>query len=55
MTDKELWRQMENLANKKSSLDRETKFMLLLKKAYDKDLKLIMACISDPMMPGMAR
>lgn len=30
-------------------------FMLLLKKAYDKDMKLIMSCAYDPMMPGMAR
>ena len=37
MTDKELWRQMEELANEKRSLERDMKFMLLLKKAYDKD------------------
>lgn len=55
MTDKELWRQMENLANEEKSLEREMKFMFLLKKAYDKDMKLIMACMYDPMMPGMAR
>lgn len=55
MTDKELWRQMENLANEEVSLEREMKFMLLLKKAYDKDMKLIMACMYDSIMPGMAR
>lgn len=55
MTDKELWRQMENLANEEEALEREMKFMFLLKRAYDKDMKLIMACMYDPMMPGMAR
>lgn len=28
--------------------------MYLLKKAYDKDMKLIMACVHDPMKPGKA-
>ncbi len=55
MTDKELWRQMENLSNEEPSIEREMRFMHLLKKAYDKDMKLIMACVYDPMMPGLAR
>lgn len=55
MTDKELWRQMDNLSNEETSLERDMQFMLLLKKAYDKDMKLIMACIDDPVMPGMTR
>ncbi len=55
MTDKELWRQMENLAKEEKSLERDMKFMLLLKKAYDKDMNLIIACINDPIMPGMGR
>ena len=55
MTDKELWRQMEQLASEEQSLERDMAFMLLLKKAYDKDMKLIMSCAYDPMMPGKAR
>jgi len=55
MTDKELWRQMENIASKEQSLERDTAFMLLLKTAYDKDMKLIMSCVYDKMMPGMVR
>ena len=55
MTDKELWRQMEQLVSEKQSLERDMAFMLLLKMAYDKDMKLIMSCAYDPMMPGMAR
>lgn len=55
MTDKELWRQMEQLASEKQSLERDMAFMLLLKMAYDKGMKLIMSCAYDPMMPGMAR
>lgn len=54
MTDKELWKQMENLSNEEPSIEREMRFMYLLKKAYDKDMKLIMACMYDPMMPGQA-
>ena len=46
MTDDELWKQMENLANQEKSLEREMRFMLLLKEAYDMDMKLIMACAS---------
>ena len=45
MTDEELWKQMENLANQEKSLEREMRFMLLLKEAYDMDMKLIMACV----------
>lgn len=55
MTDEELWKQMENLANQEKSLEREMKFMLLLKEAYDMDMKLIMACVPDPVMSNMAR
>ena len=55
MTDKELWRRMENLSLQEQSLKRDMEFMLLLKTAYDKDMKLIMACTYDPLMPGMAR
>lgn len=55
MTDKELWRQMEQLASEEQSVERDMAFMLLLKMAYDKDMKLIMSCAYDPMMPGMAR
>lgn len=55
MTDKELWRQMEQLVSEKQSLERDMAFMLLLKMAYDKDMKLIMSCAYDPMMSGMAR
>lgn len=55
MTDKQLWREMENLANEEQSLARDLQFMLLLKKAYDDDMRLIMACEYDPAMPGMAR
>lgn len=54
MTDKELWRQMDNLANEDASADREIRFLFLLKKAYDSDMKLIMACMYNPMIPGMA-
>ena len=54
MTDRELWRQMENLANEEPSKEREMRFMYLLKQVYDKDMKLIMACMYDPMIPGMA-
>ncbi len=53
VTDKELWRDMETLANEERSFQREMKFMLLLKEAYDKDRDLIMACVYDPEMPGM--
>lgn len=55
MTDKELWRRMENLAISEPSLERDMGFMLLLKQAYDQDMKLIMSCVYDPMRPGMAR
>ena len=55
MTDKELWRQMELLACEEETPEREMSLMLLLKRAYDKDMKLIMACMYDPVMPGMAR
>ena len=44
MTDKELWRRMENLAISEPSLERDMGFMLLLKQAYDQDMKLIMSC-----------
>lgn len=52
MTDKELWRQMEQLASEEQTLERDMAFMVLLKKAYDKDMKLIMSCEYDSMMPG---
>ena len=55
MTDRQLWQEMENLGNEERSLARDLQFMLLLKKAYDDDMKLIMACEYDPVMPGMAR
>lgn len=55
MTDKELWRRMENLATSEPSLEREMSFMLLLKQAYDKDMKLIMSCVYDPVRPGLAQ
>ena len=55
MTDKELWRRMENLAISEPSLERDMGFMLLLKQAYDQDMKLIMSCAYDPMRPEMAR
>ena len=55
MTDEELWKQMENLANQEKSLEREMRFMLLLKEAYDMDMKLIMACVPEPVMSNMAR
>lgn len=55
MTDKELWRQMEYIACEEGTLERDMSFMFLLKKAYDKDMKLIMACTYDPLMLGMAR
>lgn len=54
MTDKELWRQMDVLATETPSLEREMRFMLLLKTAYDKDLKLLMACGYNSAMPGIA-
>lgn len=54
MTDKELWRLMDSLATSEQSLERDTTFMLLLKQAYDEDRKLIMACLYDPMRPGLA-
>ena len=55
MTDKELWRQMDMLAAETPNLEREMRFMLLLKRAYDKDLKLIMACRYNPVMPRIAQ
>lgn len=55
MTDKELWRRMENLSLEEQLLGRDMEFMLLLKTAYDKDMKLIMACQYDPLNPGLAR
>ena len=55
MTDKELWRRMENMATSERSLEREMSFMLLLKQAYDKDMNLIMPCVYDSMWPGVAR
>jgi hypothetical protein len=55
MTDKELWRQMDMLADETPSLEREMKFMLLLKQAYDKNMKLIIACRYNPAMPGLAQ
>ena len=55
MTDKELWRRMENMATSERSLEREMSFMLLLKQAYDKDMNLIMPCVYDSMRPGVAR
>lgn len=55
MTDKELWRRMENLAISEPSLERDMGFMLLLKQAYDQGMKLIMSCAYDPMRPEMAR
>lgn len=55
MTDKELWRQMDMLATETPSLEREMRFMLLLKTAYDKDLKLLIACRYNPLMPGIAQ
>ena len=55
MTDKELWRRMENLATSEPSLEREMSFMLLLKQAYNKDMKLIMSCVYDPVRPGLAQ
>lgn len=55
MTDEEFWKQMENLANQEKSLEREMRFMLLLKEAYDMDRKLIMACVPEPVMSNMAR
>lgn len=55
MTDKELCRQMEKIASEEQSLERDMEFMLLLKKAYDKDMKLIMSCAYYPMMPSKAR
>ena len=55
MTDKELWRRMENLAISEPSLERDMGFMLLLKQAYDQDMKLIMSCAYHPMRREMAR
>lgn len=55
MTDKQLWREMENLANEEQSLACDLQFMILLKKAYDDDMRLIMECEYDPTMPGIAR
>ena len=46
---------MEKIASEEQSLERDVEFMLLLKKAYDKDMKLIMSCAYDPVMPGKAR
>ena len=43
---------MEQIASEEQSVERDMAFMLLLKKAYDKDMKLIMSCAYDPMMPG---
>lgn len=55
MTDKELCRRMENLAISEPSLERDMGFMLLLKQAYDQDMKLIMSCVYDLMRSGRAR
>lgn len=46
---------MEQIASEEQSLERDRAFMLLLKKAYDKDMKLIMSCAYDPMMSGKTR
>ena len=54
MTDKELWRQMDKMAVETPSLEREMRFMLLLKTAYAKHMKLLMACRYNPLMPGIA-
>lgn len=55
MTDRELWGYMDKLASEKHSPDREAAFTLLLKLAYDKDMKLILACFPDPEIPGSVR
>lgn len=55
ITNNGLWRQMESLASEEPSLEREMKFMLLLKKAYDDNLNLIIACMYNPTMLGMAQ
>ena len=55
MTDKELWRRMENMATSERSLEREMSFMLLLKQAYDKDMNLIMPCVYCKFRPNGVR
>lgn len=55
MTDKSFWSQMEKMTEEPFSVDRETRFALLLKRAYEKNLGLIVSCFFDPFNPGMAR
>lgn len=55
MTDKELWRRMEQESENPDLLEKSMKFMLLLKTAYEKDMKLVIACTNTPGMPGMAQ
>ena len=55
MTDKKLWEHMDKLASEKRSREREAAFMLLLKFAYDEDMKLILSCFPDPEIPGAVR
>ena len=55
MTDKQLQREMEKLANEQQSLARNLQIMFLLNKAYNDDMRLFMACECDSAIPGMAR
>lgn len=61
MTDKQLWREMENLANEEQSLARDLQFMFSLKKdtvagmvfnPNDEKMIIVLKDLLLPIMPG---
>jgi len=55
MTNREFWEKLDELSWQEMSMMRELSFQSLLKKGYDENRRILIACYYDRTFPGMAK
>ncbi len=54
MTDRQFWKQLDDLSKKEFSMQRDMEFMRLLKKGYEEECGILISCFYDQKFPNMA-
>ena len=55
MTDKVFWKKLDEVSRQEMTMMRELSFQALLKKGYDENKGILIACFHDRAFPGMAK
>lgn len=55
MTDREFWKQLDDIAMQPVSAERELQFSIMLKQGYEENRGILISCFYDRNFPGMAK